>query len=120
MKTLKDNMKHVLTLKKREDFVFTAKAGKKWVSPSVIVQIAKADHDRQRIGYTVTKKTFKSAVKRNRIKRRMRAAAADILSAQAQCGYDYVLIGRSDTLDVPYAQLCKDLRWCLKRLECLQ
>ena len=105
------------TLKNREDFLRVQKHGKKWVSKSLILQIAENECEHMRTGYTVTKRTFKSAVKRNRIKRRLRAVSYDILPAHAKTGYDYILIGRQDTLTRPYDDLLKDLKWCLKRLE---
>ncbi len=73
-----------------------------------------------RLGFTVTKKTFKSAVKRNRVKRRLRALAREIITPLAKPGYDYVLIGRPATLDTPYDVLKKDLKWCLKRMDKLK
>ena len=69
-----------------------------------------------RMGLTVSKKVSGLAVERNRIKRRLRAAASDVLAARAQNGADYVLIGRKATLDVDFGSLKKDLSWCLKRL----
>ena len=71
-----------------------------------------------RIGYTVTKKTESSSVKRNRIKRRLRAAAAAVLSEGVAPGHDYVLIGRPMSATRPYETLCGDLRWCLEKLGC--
>lgn len=103
-------------LKTRDQFVRLNKEGKKWVSRSVIVQVAKNCDDAPRVGFTATKRTSKLAVDRNRIKRRMSAAAQDVLSKVAKGGFDYVLIGRPATLSVPYATLCNDLNWCLKRL----
>lgn len=70
-----------------------------------------------RMGYTVTKKVSKKAVVRNRIKRRLRALAADIMPLYAVDGHDYVLVGRGETLDKDYLSLQKDLKWCLKRLD---
>ena len=55
---------------------------------------------------------------RNRIKRRLRAAAADIIPAVAVPGYDYVLIGRPMSATRPYDALCADLKWCLGKLGC--
>lgn len=103
-------------LQKRSDFL-RANAGRKWVSPSVIVQTAEAhsEQDIVRTGFTATKK-LGGAVVRNRIKRRLRAAARDVLQhAQTPC--DLVFIGRAATVDCPYQSLLKDMRWCLKRLE---
>ncbi len=47
----------------------------------------------------------------------MRALAYDILSEEAKPGYDFVLIGRSNTLDRPYDDLKNDLNWCLKKMD---
>ena len=107
-------------LKKRADFVALNKRATKWVSRGVVIQALPNDLDVIRVGYTVSKKTDKSAVKRNRIKRRLRAAAADILPHEATTGYDYVLIGRRDTALRPYKSLVQDVRWCLEKLKCLR
>lgn len=89
-------------------------ADTKWISPSVIVQVAKPTTDGVCVGFTTTKK-IGNAVVRNRARRRMREAARAVL-ADAKPS-DIVLIARSETAACPYAQLVKDLRWCLKRLE---
>lgn len=116
MHILKSQLKNFFTLKKRADFLNTGKSGSKWVAKGLIIQAASADHDAVRVGYTVSKKIYKSAVKRNRIKRRLRAVAADVLSQEALPSHDYVIIGRKETLERSYESLCADLRWCLKRL----
>jgi len=111
------------TLKKRDDFVRLAKDGRKWVSKSLILQALHSpdlDENQIRAGFTVTKKTEKSAVKRNRIKRRLRAAVQAILPFHAKLQYDYVLIGRKQETEVPFDALKKDLLWCLKRLDCIR
>jgi len=68
-----------------------------------------------RVGYTVSKKVG-NAVARNRAKRRLRAAAADVLPGVAAPGVDYVLIGRRRTLDRPYTALKQDLEAALGKL----
>jgi ribonuclease P protein component len=108
----------VKTLKKRTDFLKINRQGKKCVSHGVILQALPNDLGYSRIGYTVTKKTDPSSVKRNRIKRRLRAAAAEILTMHAKESHDYVLIGRSQTASRPYVTLCNDLKWCLGKLGC--
>jgi len=113
----KDDMKQLHMLTSRSDFVAMNKSAAKWVSHGMVVQVMPNDTQTIRVGYTVTKKTEKSAVKRNRIKRRLRAAAADILPFFAQTGHDYVLIGRHQTALRPYTDLTNDLKWCLKKLD---
>ena len=66
-----------------------------------------------RVGYTVTKK-IGNAVARNRIKRRFRAAAREVLPGLAEPGHDYVLIARPTALDRPWTALLDDLRRALK------
>lgn len=46
---------------------------------------------------------------RNRAKRRLRAAAAQILPLLGRSGHDYVLIAKAATLSRPYAALVADL-----------
>lgn len=131
MHALKEQLKNLDRLKKRSDFLFVADraqkaqptkdgrpTGGKWVSKSLILQasVAPAGRATQRFGITVSKKTSKSAVVRNRIKRRLRAAAKDVLPQTACDGVDFVLIGRAETADKPYADIVKDLAWCVKRL----
>ena len=70
---------------------------------------------RIRIGFTVSKKVG-HAVARNRARRRLRAAAAEVMPRRAAPGTDYVLIGRKGTLTRPYALLIDDLETALERL----
>ena len=116
MHASKDNQASLTQIKKRADFLKIQGKGRKWVSHGLIVQTAPGIDGITRIGYTVSKKVDKSAVKRNRIKRRLRAVAADVLPTNAQDGHDYILVGRPETAIRPYETLCKDLRWCLRKM----
>ncbi|PHZ86629.1 ribonuclease P protein component [Paremcibacter congregatus] len=108
-------------LKKRPDFLRVAATQVKWVSGSLIVQMAPrpdqaAAHTTDiRVGYTASKKVG-NAVARVRAKRRLREVARAVLPEQGRAGTDYVLIARTATVDVPYDQLIRDLRWCVRRL----
>lgn len=101
----------------RSDFLRVQGSGRKWISRNFILQIAENSDSRLRVGYTVTKRTEKSAVKRNRIKRRLRAAAADVLPLYAKGGMDYVLVGRAGAGLCAYEEMKRDLIWCLKKTE---
>ena len=83
------------TLSKRSDFVAASKA-EKYVGKSVIVQARPNCLQTIRVGYTASKRVG-NAVKRNRAKRRMRAAVAETLAFYGTSGTDYVLIGRAQT-----------------------
>jgi ribonuclease P protein component len=69
-----------------------------------------------RVGFTASRKVG-NAVVRNRAKRRLRAAAARILSHEGRPGTDYVLIARGTTAERPFAALLVDLDTALRRVE---
>ncbi len=116
MKATKEDLKKLERLLKRSDFLLATAKGQKWVSKSMIVLARPNDTGLCRVGITVTKKLEKTAVGRNRMKRRLRAVSADILPGFAKTGVDYVLIGRGETATRLYNDLKKDLRWCLEKL----
>ncbi len=120
MHTAKTERANAEMLVKRSDFLCVQGKGRKWVSKGLTIQIKENNLGTIRTGFTVTKKVFKSAVKRNRAKRRLRALAADILLTRAKTGYDYILVGRQDTISRSYAELKSDLKWCLKKTEQLK
>ena len=67
-----------------------------------------------RIGITVTKKVG-NAVVRNRIKRRFRALAREVLPVAGVAGADHVLIGRLPAMTRDYAQLQGDLAKAIEK-----
>ncbi len=68
-----------------------------------------------RVGFTASRKVG-NAVLRNRAKRRLRGAAAEILAKQGNPGTDYVLIARSETVARSYRALCDDLAAAVHRV----
>lgn len=69
-----------------------------------------------RIGFTASGR-LGNAVVRNRIKRRLKGAAAELFPLHAQADKDYVVIGRLSALDSPYATLLRDMRYALEKLK---
>jgi ribonuclease P protein component len=69
----------------------------------------------KRVGFTVTKK-IGGAVIRNRMKRRLRALARELLPAGGRPGADHVLIGRSGGIERDFALLRQELAIALERL----
>jgi ribonuclease P protein component len=68
-----------------------------------------------RVGFTVTKK-IGGAVVRNRMKRRFRALARELLPTAGQPGADHVMIGRSLGIERDFALLRADLDKALSSL----
>ena len=68
-----------------------------------------------RVGFTVTKK-IGGAVVRNRMKRRFRALAREIVPAAGFPGSDHVMIGLANGIEREYALLRSELAGALKRL----
>jgi ribonuclease P protein component len=68
-----------------------------------------------RVGITVTKK-IGGAVVRNRMKRRFRALAREILPEHGMAGADHVLIGRQGGIERDFAQLRAELAMALGRV----
>lgn len=76
----------------------------------------RADGDQaKRVGFTVTKK-IGGAVVRNRMKRRLRALAREILPAGGFAGSDHVLISRSGGVEREFALLREELARALDKL----
>lgn len=68
-----------------------------------------------RIGITVTKK-IGGAVVRNRMKRRFRVLAREILPEAGIAGADHVLIGRAGGIERDFAALKAELEKALRKL----
>lgn len=102
-------------LKRRPEFLRVAARGRRVAAPGLVLQaLARGDRAPARLGFTVTKKVGKAVV-RNRIRRRLRAAARLVLEERPLAGADLVLIGRQATHGRPWALLLDDLRRALDR-----
>jgi ribonuclease P protein component len=108
-----------VTLTRRSDFVATSKARRKSMPGFVLQARLRADDELEgqiRVGYTCSKKVG-NAVARNRAKRRLRAAARDVLFRAGRAGWDYVLVGRREqTATLPYTNLTGDLHSALRAI----
>lgn len=86
--------------------------------PGFVLLVRPRDDGSQaiRVGYTVTKK-IGGAVVRNRMKRRFRALAAEILPVEGVPGADHVLIGRAGGIERPFDDLRRELTKALDRIK---
>lgn len=134
----------VRRLKRRQEFLRVASARRKWATPSMVVQASRFESDAAGrrdtrlncgsskvmarkpigitkhqdtvgVGFTASRK-IGSAVARNRAKRRLRAAADEVVPRIAAPGHDLVLIARGGTLTRPFPDLIDDLEQALRRL----
>jgi ribonuclease P protein component len=108
-------------LKKRADFLRAAK-GVRRVEGAVTLETCKTPQDTTpaggpkigfRVGFTASRKVG-NAVARNRAKRRLRAAASQLLPLLGRGGHDYVLVARASTGTRAFDALLADVTTALK------
>jgi ribonuclease P protein component len=101
---------------RRADFL-AANAGKRAPMPGFVLLMRRRDDGSpaMRMGFTVTKKVGNSVI-RNRLKRRLRALARELLPQAGVPGADHVLIGRSGGIDRDYAAMRSELTKALAKV----
>jgi ribonuclease P protein component len=106
----------VKTITARRDFL-AANSGKRAPMPGFVLLVRpRADGDPAiRFGVTVTKK-IGNAVVRNRMKRRFRALARELLPTAGIAGADHVLIGRAGGVERDFAALRAELAKALAKV----
>jgi len=111
----------LVRLKTRADFLRVAAGRNRAVRPGLLLQAAaqpsgSAEPAAVRVGFTASRKVG-NAVVRNRAKRRLRAAAAEVLGHGGRPGTDYVVIARGGTGERPYDELVGDLEAALRQVD---
>ena len=103
-------------LQRRADFL-AANNGRRAPMPGFVLLVRpRGDDDAvMRLGITVTKK-IGNAVVRNRMKRRFRALARDVLGEAGISGADHVLIGRAGGVERNFASLRAELVKALRKV----
>lgn len=100
-------------LKKRPEFLGAAR-GQRVGRSAFSLQANARDLEMPGIGFTVTKQTGNSP-QRNRIRRRLRAAAQACANG-FEPQHDYVLVGRREALSISYGQLVNDLAAAISKI----
>lgn len=105
-------------LTQRKEFLAAADHGRRFRSPAFMAQVRdcmpEEERDGLRLGLTASRKTG-NAVKRNRIRRRLRAAAAKALRDQTAKPCDIVVVARSEVLKADFHALVADLSIAIDR-----
>ena len=106
----------VTVLSRRKDFL-AANGGRRAPMPGFVLLVRPRGDGSpaMRVGYTVTKK-IGNAVVRNRMKRRFRALAAELLPSAGVAGADHVLIGRAGGVERDFGLLRTELTKALRKV----
>ena len=106
----------LVTIRKRADFLAANGGRRAHTAGFVLLVNDRGDSDpAMRVGFTVTKK-IGGAVVRNRMKRRFRALAREILPANGYSGSDHVMIGRNSGIERAFSDLRRDLTRALEKV----
>ncbi|HRK97602.1 MAG TPA: ribonuclease P protein component [Alphaproteobacteria bacterium] len=132
MRATKADLENTSRLVQQAAFDSLRKTKKRWVSKGFALQVipqANCDGTTEQdepssdpLGFCIiaSKKTARQAVLRNRMRRRLKAVALEILPRNAQMGMHYMIVARRDALTLGVDELRRDMVWCLKRLDLLK
>ena len=105
-------------LKQRADFLAAAGGAKAPAGGFVLQARDRQEDGPVRVGFTCSKKVG-NAVERNRVRRRLREVVKLAPRGLMRPGHDYVLIGRTTALNLPFSRLVEDFERALSRVHAL-
>jgi ribonuclease P protein component len=109
-------MRGYSVITKRSDFL-AANRGKRQATPGFVLLVfdRRDDDPAKRLGITITKKVG-NAVVRNRMRRRFRELARELLAEHGKAGADHILIGRDGGIERDFALLRAEMVRALDKL----
>jgi len=109
------SMNKLETLKSSKDFQ-RAKSGLFFRSKSFLLQAYKdKSYNKVKVGYTVSKQNG-NAVVRNKIKRRLRVIAKNIIGEYGIKNWNYVIIGKKNSLIEDFKNLEFEMNTAIKKI----
>jgi len=107
-------LKRALRLRKNTDFQRVRQHGRKTASRLLVLMCAPSNLATVRVGFVVSKRISKQAVKRNYIKRLLSEAIRPVL-ADIPAGWDIVISVKQTIIGVSLPALAQDLNLLLRR-----
>lgn len=127
MQASKEQIKSISRLGPQAAFdVLRKNRDKRWTAEGLVLQALPRFESKRKteapygLCVSASKKTAKLAHDRNRMKRRLKAAAFEIIPKYAAADMDYMVSARFGTNERDFELLKKDLLWCLKKLDLLK
>lgn len=108
-------LKRALRLRKNTDYQRVRQHGRKTASRLLVLMCAPNNLATVRVGFVVSKRISKQAVKRNYIKRLLSEAIRPLL-ADIPAGWDLVVSVKQTIIGIPLPALAQDLWVLLRRL----
>ena len=105
-------MKRKYRLRRNSDFQRVRQVGKSYASPIMVLAFLRNELEHSRFGFVVNKRLGK-AVRRNKIKRRMREATR-LKMSQIKPGFDIVIIARKQINQASYLEISQSLEHLLR------
>jgi ribonuclease P protein component len=102
-------------LKKRRDFLRVQKGRRVHTGLFSVQFLSQDTENASRVGYTVSKRVSLSAVKRNRIRRRLKEAMRTMEHGLSATGTDFVIVAKLESLTAPFARITSDLTRALRK-----
>lgn len=108
-------MKRQYRLRRKSDFQRVRHVGKFHASPLMVLAFLQNELDHSRFGFVVSKRLGK-AVRRNKIKRRMREATR-LRIPKIKVGFDLIFIARPPMVRASHAEIEQTLEHLLRKAD---
>ena len=117
MKATKKQIQILSRLSQQAAFDSLRKSKTRWVSKGFALQVIPSAGQTTDYCVITSKHAAKLATDRNRMRRRLRAVAYEILTTAAKQEMSYMIVARKEALTLSLDDLRKDLKWCLRKLD---